>query len=155
MIETTGLTNNRNRDQKDKLSQDKPGWRRFSHTFNAIAAVLVLAFLIGSIAALIAIRKDAQQPNSTGVGSSHTTTTTPSSNLDCSLVTSPYQGPDNGEHAVCSQGLETSLQGTTTLNGHTVTLISAYADANRLLVKYAVSGNDVAADRYSGIPSIS
>lgn len=51
--------------------------------------------------------------------------------------------PDHGEHAVCEQGLEIALQGTAQMSGHTLTLVSAYADTNRLLIAYTVSNLSV------------
>ncbi|EFH81974.1 hypothetical protein [Ktedonobacter racemifer] len=128
--------------KKDLASQRKPRWRRLSHLFNTIAAVLVVAVLIGSAALLLNARRNANPATITG--SSNHVTTQPQVKLDCSHIFADGNYiPENGEHAVCLQGKETPLQKSTTLNKHKFTLISAYADANRLLIKFAISGNAI------------
>lgn len=127
------------------VGKRKPGLRRFLHTLNTLAAVLVVAVLIGSVVVLFNLNNHAHNslPN-TQTGASAQSTSKPLPKPDCSHVFTEDRGfyPDHGEHAVCLQGEETPLQGTATLNGHKLTLISAYADTNRLLVRYVVTGRD-------------
>ncbi|GHO69656.1 hypothetical protein KSC_085480 [Ktedonobacter sp. SOSP1-52] len=137
--------------KKDLASQRKPRWRRISRLFNTIAAVLVVAILVGSAALLLNARRNANPSTTTG---SSNVTTQPQVKLDCSHVFADGNYiPDNGEHAVCLQGKETPLQDSTTINGHKLKLISTYADANRLLIKYVETGN--ISQRYDGGASIS
>jgi hypothetical protein len=118
-------------------SERKPAWHAFTHTLGTIAAVLVVALLVGSAGVLFYLKS---HPNTqTGI------TGGPPVNVDCSHVFSDpaiNHSADHGEHAVCQQKLETPLRNTVTVNGHKVTLISAYADYNRLLVRFAVVGTN-------------
>ncbi|GHO59500.1 hypothetical protein [Ktedonobacter robiniae] len=137
--------------KKDLASQRKPRWRHISRLFNTIAAVLVVAVLVGSAALLLNARRNANPSTTTG---SSNVTTQPQVKVDCSHVFADGNYiPDNGEHAVCLQGKETPLQDSATINDHKLTLISAYADANRLLIKYVETGN--ISQRYDGGASIS
>jgi hypothetical protein len=130
-------------------------WQHFSHAINTLAAILIVAVLISCVAMLIMWKSHLPitRLNTTTGASVHTTTTF--SKLDCSQIFTQDNGsyPDNGEHAVCLQGAETPLHGTANINGHTLVLLSAYADTNRLLLKYVVSGRVL--DRYDGGPAIS
>lgn len=124
------------------VGERKPGLRRFSHTLNTLVAVLIVAVLIGSVAVLFNLNNHAHSSlSNTGVGASAPSSSTLLPKLDCSHVFTEDRGlyPDHGEHAVCLQGEETPLQGTATLGDHKLTLVSAYADTNRLLVKYVVT----------------
>lgn len=142
MIDNTPLSEVASPHKKDLASQHKPRWRRISRLFNTIAAVLVVAVLVGSAAFLLNMRQNAHTSNPSTTTSSKNVTTQPQVKLDCSHVFADGNYiPDNGEHAVCSQNKETPLQKSITLNNHKFTLISAYADANRLLIKFAISGN--------------
>lgn len=131
---------------QEKNSERKSGWKRVSRTFNTLAAVLVVAILIGSAVTLVNLRNHAQGTN-VGSQKQATPTPTPQPSHDCSHIFTEnstthfgrFTMADNGEHAVCTQGLEESLNSTAEVNGHKVTLISAYADPNRLLVKWAMS----------------
>lgn len=129
---------------QENNSERKSGWKRVSRTFNTLAAVLVVAILIGSAVTLVNLRNHAQ---STQVGTAQTATPTPTPqvNHDCSQTFTQDNGlyPDHGEHAVCEQGLEVALQGTAKMSGRTLTLVSAYADTNRLLIAYTVSNLSV------------
>jgi hypothetical protein len=146
----------RNSFMHTSTSERRPGWRHFSHTLNTLAAVLVVIVLIGGAAVLSTIRHAQSSPPSTQAGSPGKATATPVPNFHCSRVFRDYPGassyPDNGEYAICLQKLETPLHGVATLNGHKVTLISAYADANRLIIKYVVDGKIT--DSYDGEPGL-
>ncbi len=122
------------------------GWSRLSRALSTLAAVLTVAVLIGSAATLAYLKTHSQNVGQkTNVGASAYATTTPQPKLDCSHIFAYEDGsyPDNGEHAVCLQNLETPLRGTTTVGETKVSLLAAYADANRLLVKYAIAGKRV------------
>jgi hypothetical protein len=131
----------------DRQMKARSGGRRLARIFTTLVAVLVVALLVGSAAVFFNLQKRAQEVQpSTNVGSANNNATKQLPKLDCSHVFSDPDipgHPDNGEHAVCLQKLETPLQGTTTVKGHKVTLISAYADANRLLFVYSIMGKHV------------
>lgn len=123
-------------------SERKPAWHPFTHTLGTIAAVLLVALLVGSAGALFYLKS---HPGSSHPTTQTSTTVTPTVKLDCSHVFADpdiSHSADHGEHAVCQQNLETPLHNTATVNGHKITLIAAYADANRLLVKFSVDGKN-------------
>lgn len=154
-LRVTQIPQERNSFVHTPMSERKHGLRRFSHTMNTLAAVLVVALLIVGAATLTMLKNYTQGSRQNTSSASAGASATPRPKLDCSHVFTQDHGwyPDHGEHAVCLQGEETPLQGTATLGGHTLTLVSAYADTNRLLVKFAVTGKDTSV--YDGATSIS
>lgn len=138
--------------RKQKAASERGSRRnRLTRFLSTIAAVLVVAVLIGSAVLLFNAKKGSPGSTTSQVVSTPKASPSPTSQkLDCShIFSSGGWYPDNGEHAVCMQRLETALGYTATVTGHKVTLISAYADANRLLIKFSVAGrNDTTADGY-------
>lgn len=118
--------------------------RRWPRMVRTLAAVLVATLLVGSVLALFNSRNHSQ-PNvtngtpsipsqATAAHSAASATAGPPPKLDCSHVF------DGGEHAVCTQGDETDLYVTRMIAGEQFTLASAYADPNRVILKYIVAG---------------
>lgn len=147
MIDHSRTIEHRSEREKGVPRERKPARSHFSRALNMLAAALVVAVLIGSAVVLVNLKNRAQSGGQkTQIGAATHPTPKPLPRLDCSHVfTDPDIGnlADNGEHAVCLQRLETPLRNTATVANHKITLISAYADANRLLIKYAVSGKKV------------
>lgn len=137
----------------DPTNKRKPGWRRFSRALSSLAAILVAALLIGSALVLFNHKPQAQTSlPQTNTGSASQT----ASKIDCSHVFSPASKglTDNGEHAVCVQGEETPVHGTITLDGRKITLIAAYADTNRAIVRFSIDGPPPSGINYVYIESL-
>lgn len=145
LIPPAGLQKRRGwrRTTQEKTREHRPGRLRFSRLFGSIAAVLAVAFCVGSMVVLL-------QARTTGPhGSVQPTISSLSpqgAKPDCFPVfdfdrDATHKAPDRGEQAVCQQGQEMLLHDTTIIGDHTLTLISAYADSNRAIVKFAVNGH--------------
>lgn len=113
---------------------------RWPRLVSTLAAMLVAVLLVGSTLAFLYNRNRVSPttanatPTIPGQATSIHPTVMPLPQLDCSHVF------DGGEQAVCTQGIETHLGIVTTIGGHQVALISAYADVNRIILKYVVDG---------------
>lgn len=111
---------------------------RWPRMVSTLAAVLIAMLLVGSVIALFNSRNHNQlnTTNATpGIVSQATSTATViPPRVDCSYIL------DTGEHAVCADGEETALYMTKSIADEQFTLVSAYADLNRVMLKYTVAG---------------
>jgi hypothetical protein len=126
-----------------EIHEHKPAWNRFTQTIGTLAAVLVVAVLVGSAVAVFALKN--QAGTSSPSAATATALATPSAKLDCSHTFADpdiSHSADQGEHAVCLQKLETPLSGSKSIYHRKITLIAAYADANRLLVRFSIDGQN-------------
>jgi len=111
----------------------KTRWSRLSRFLSTIAAVLVVGAIVGSTAIVFDIKN-----RSASVGLADQT---PISRVPCSDPSDP------GEQYVCTNGLETPLNiTTTTFDKREVTLFAGYADAQRILLKYMLHGPNIGAE---------
>jgi hypothetical protein len=111
--------------------------RRLAHTLSLIAAALICAVLVGSLALLLVAQRNATTP---GTGSppsiltaqAHTATPTPAIPAQCQDTTF------RSDETLCATGQETTLNITKTFGSQSVTFVRAYADSNQLMLVYKI-----------------
>lgn len=126
----------------DKQTLNQPARRRrLVHRLSTLVALLIAVAIIGSVALVYSNR--GQVSSSAGFRISATPTPTPSS-MPTTAPTNPCvvedKTDDPGATAVCQKGLETSLGDTRTTGNDKITFLAGYADTQRILLKYSVSG---------------
>lgn len=120
---------------RQRAGVSTPG-KRVPRFFGLVAAMVVGAVLISSMALVFTMVKG-RTPN-TGTGSSAPTTTVKASPTMATSSVSPEcrDVQDQGEETLCTQHEETMLTLTKTFSGHEVTFVRAYADPARLILIY-------------------
>jgi hypothetical protein len=112
-----------------------------------IAAVLIIAVLVGSMALILSTMRNLGGPGVGGHGPTSTTlaptrpatsTKTPASDSNCPYANSSNAGSwrDAREQAICLKHQETTLHISRTVANHQVDFVAAYADSSRLVLLY-------------------
>lgn len=119
--------------RKESISRPR---KRVSRFLGLVAAIVVGAVLISSMALVFTLVKGS--PPNTGTGSSAPTATVkPNPTMATSSVPPECRDvQDLGEETLCVQHEETMLTLTKTFSGHEVTFVRAYADPSRLILIY-------------------
>lgn len=121
--------------------------RRLFHLTGVVAAFLVVLLLAGTFALVSKRNQGTAPPTALQTATQTQASATPAGRLDCSHIFTDSGDTtyvDNGEHALCLQNQETALHVSNTFDHQQITLLAAYADANRFLLKYTISGNSAA-----------
>lgn len=112
-----------------------PG-KRMSRFFGLVAAMVVGAVLISSMALVFTMMKGRIPNTGTGPSVSPTTVKATPTTATSSVPPECRDVQDMGEETLCAQHEETMLTLTKTFSGHEVTFVRAYADPARLILIY-------------------
>jgi hypothetical protein len=112
--------------------------KRLPRALGLIAAALICAILVGSLALILAAQRNATSPD---VGSPHPTSTAQKSTATATPAI-PAQCQDTtfwADETLCAAGQETTLNIAKTFGSHSVTFVRAYADSNWMMLVYKIT----------------
>lgn len=124
--------------QHGKITQSA---RRFPRLLGLVAAILVCAVLVGSMALVFSVTKGNSGIPGTGNPGSTSPQTTPTASPTPVTTIPPecLDRQDLTEETLCAQHQETILHITKNFGGHSVTFVRAYADVSRFLLVYTTT----------------